>query len=202
MDVARSNQPGLGEHVRFLREFVRSPQWTGAVAPSSPALAEEMVSSAGLETASHAIEVGPGTGAITGHILAKLPSEGRLMLIERNPAFIDTLRERFPRADVAHDSVENVEEVLASRQAPRADCIISGLPWAAFPSELQDRMMNAVTAALADHGCFTTFAYVHGLALPAAQSFRALLNKRFRTVERSRIVWRNLPPALVYRCRK
>jgi phospholipid N-methyltransferase len=55
---------------------------------------------------------------------------------------------------------------------------------------------------LGDGGYFTTFAYLQGLLLPAGQRFKKLLNKSFRQVTVSRVIWANVPPAIVYRCKK
>ena len=51
-------------------------------------------------------------------------------------------------------------------------------------------------------GQFVTFAYLQGLLLPAGRRFRAKLKRSFSDVTKSKIVWRNLPPAFVYRCRR
>jgi len=40
------------------------------------------------------------------------------------------------------------------------------------------------------------------ISQPAGQRFRSLLNENFRSVEISPILWRNLPPAIVYHCQK
>jgi phospholipid N-methyltransferase len=82
----------------------------------------------------------------------------------------------------------------------KADYIVSGLPWANISPETQDRIMEAVVASLADGGIFTTFAYLHARWLPKARQFRRALEDRFAHVETSPVIWRNLPPAFVYRC--
>ena len=51
-------------------------------------------------------------------------------------------------------------------------------------------------------GQFATFAYVPGQALPAAHRLRRKLREVFSEVTTSRVVWRNTPPAFVYRCRR
>ena len=51
-------------------------------------------------------------------------------------------------------------------------------------------------------GQFATFAYLQGLLLPAGQRFKDKLAQSFSKVEKSPTVWRNLPPAFVYRCTK
>ena len=38
--------------------------------------------------------------------------------------------------------------------------------------------------------------------IPAGRRFRGQLNESFSHVESSPTVWRNLPPAFVYRCRR
>jgi phospholipid N-methyltransferase len=53
---------------------------------------------------------------------------------------------------------------------------------------------------LAPGGQFATFAYWQGMLLPAAWRFSRRLHRTFSSVQRSRTVWRNLPPAFVYRC--
>jgi phospholipid N-methyltransferase len=79
---------------------------------------------------------------------------------------------------------------------------VSGLPWAGFAATRQTRILDAVVASLRPGGWFTTFAYVHAAGWPPGRRFRRLLEARFSEVERSRVVWKNLPPAFVYRCRE
>ena len=68
-------------------------------------------------------------------------------------------------------------------------------------AEIQERILDKVTASLSPNGMFTTFTYVHAFWLPGARRFREWLERRFGQVCISRIVWKNSPPALVYRCR-
>jgi phospholipid N-methyltransferase len=78
--------------------------------------------------------------------------------------------------------------------------VLSGLPWASFPEELQLKLMDAVCEALAPKGVFATFAYLQGTLLPAGKRFGKTLESRFSEVRKSPVVWRNLPPAFVYKC--
>jgi phospholipid N-methyltransferase len=59
-------------------------------------------------------------------------------------------------------------------------------------------------AALAEvaTAVFTTFGYVHARWAPPAQRLLRMLRPRFEEVVISRTVWTNLPPALVYFCRR
>ena len=98
-------------------------------------------------------------------------------------------------------SAEQIQKYLAQHHRKKADYIISGLPWANMPINVQEAILSAVLAALAPEGMFTTFSYVHAFWLPRARRFRERLEHYFSDVKTSRIVWRNLPPAFVYRCR-
>ena len=60
------------------------------------------------------------------------------------------------------------------------------------------RLLGAVQDVLHPGGRFTTFAYVQGLLLPPARRFEKLLRAQFPQVRRTRVVWRNLPPAFAY----
>jgi phospholipid N-methyltransferase len=80
------------------------------------------------------------------------------------------------------------------------DAVVSGLPWASFPESLQIEILDSMMQVLRPGGQFATFAYLQGLLLPAAKRFRKQLDKYFSKIELSPTVWRNLPPAFVYRC--
>ena len=188
--------------VEFLSRFLRSPRSVGAVLPSGGKLAEAMLDSVDWDAARCVLEFGPGTGPFTRRVPDRLHAEGRFLAVERDPAFAARLRRELPHVDVACADVCEVDKELAARGLPPADAILCGLPWAAFPSELQTRLMAATVAALAGGGTFATFAYVQGTILPAGRRLRGLLEAHFSTVRTSRVVWRNAPPALVYRCEK
>jgi phospholipid N-methyltransferase len=185
--------------VRFLKEFVSKPQEIGAIAPSSPALARQVVGSVEWDRVQVAVEYGPGLGAITGEILTR--TEGKnFFVIELNQAYADRFRRKFPEVPLYRDSVANVAAIAAEHGVGAIDCVISGLPWAIFSDAVQDELLDATFQVLRDQGQFVTFAYMHGLALPAGRRFRKKLARRFREVDRSPVVWRNTPPAVVYHC--
>jgi len=186
----------------FLKEFCRNWQTIGAVAPSSPALAECMMEAAGVWQARRVLELGPGTGAFTKAIAGSMLPEASYLGIELNNSFVQQLRPRFPglRFECAGAQEYDFSQALAPGE--KFDVVISGLPWTAFPRGLQQAILNNVLPHLAPGGCFATFAYYGFHHLPSGRSFRALLHELTHGVDTTRVVWGNLPPAFVYIARK
>ena len=194
----------LANTFQFFRQFLAHPLSIGAVSPSSRYLAREMVSWFELDAAKLIVEFGPGTGAFTAEVLKQLRPLTRFFTIEQNADFAHHMRQSYPSVTTYCDSVANVgqlcvKEGVGSEQGS-VDGIICGLPWASFDNELQDELLTATVAALRPGGKFATFAYLQGTLLPAGMRFRRKLDERFANVGKSRVVWRNVPPAFIYRC--
>ena len=185
---------------RFLAEFIQKPLATGSLIPSSSYLAKTMIQQAGLKSADTVLEYGPGTGVFTPYILEQLGPHSKFAAIEINPRLAAVFRAAHPGVRLFEDSVENVRTICDSMQIEAVDCVISGLPWAFFSESMQIRILEEMIGVLRPGGKFVTFGYVQSLALPGARHFAGLLPTFFRTVSKSSIVWRNVPPAFVYRC--
>ena len=190
------------ERFHVLGEFVRRPTSVGAVAPSSWRLAELITDAAELDRASVVLEFGPGTGAFTEVILRKLNPGAKFFAIEANASFAAATRKRCPGVQVFHDSAVSVRTHLEACGETSCDCIVSGLPFSSFTPAQQDEMLAAVYDALTPGGRFVTFAYFGGLFWPLGRRFRSRLRALFSDVSASHIIWRNLPPAFVYRAVK
>ncbi|MEV4626209.1 SAM-dependent methyltransferase [Micromonospora sp. NPDC049523] len=190
------------EKLTFLTQFVRQPMSVGAIAPSSRALADKITAPVPRTGDPVVVELGPGTGSFTGEIQRRLGGRGHQLAIEINPDFAGALSRRYPAVDVISDDARKLRDLLAARGHHQADVIVSGLPWAAFNNDLQQNLLDAVADGLADDGAFTTFAYLFAIWTPPAQRLRTALRSRFEEVTLGRTVWGNLPPALVYHCRR
>ena len=186
----------------FLREFIASPTITGSIAPSSRHLARTIVEGLELRNAEAVLEYGPGTGIFTEFVLRELKPGAKFAAIELNSHFAETFKQRYPNVLLFQDSVTNVESLCDSAGVQSVDCIVSGLPWATFSESLQVECLDAMLRVLKPGGRFATFSYVHSQALTASRLFAKRLPQYFRTVSKSPIVWLNLPPAFVYRCRR
>jgi phospholipid N-methyltransferase len=190
----------VGERLGFLGAFLKHPGTVGAVGPSSRFLARAMVEGCPLRDADTVVELGPGTGAFTRAILEAIGPETTFFALELNPRFVRGLERRFPQATFYNDAAENILAYLERHEKRAASHILSGLPWASLPLTVQERTLEAIALALHPGGSFTTFGYAHARFLPNAVRFHRRLERCFSSVRRSGIVWRNLPPAWVFRC--
>jgi len=198
------NQLKPPSRARFLAQFIAKPGVIGAVAPSSRWLARAMVEGLDLSTAGAVVEFGPGSGAFTDEILTRIGPDTRFFAIERNAAMARQLRERHPLLHVVTGDAGEVV-ALAGEQGIKAgsvDCILSGLPWPSFSDGLRTRILEAAFAALRPGGELRTFGYHVGLTMRGAWHFRREARRVFSSVTISPVIWRNLPPAFVYCCRK
>ena len=186
----------------FFKNFVKTPTSIGAVCPTSPFLSKEMTQKIGLEEAKSVVELGPGTGAITPHIINALTSNTNFFAVELNTNFYNFFRKKYPYLKIYNEDASNLKSRLQREKLESIDAAISALPWTTLPSSVQDSLLDAIVEAL-NPGCyFTTIAYVTGIFTPSGIKFKRKLKKHFSHVGLSRLEWKNIPPAFVYRCRK
>ncbi|WP_097272374.1 methyltransferase domain-containing protein [Streptomyces sp. TLI_55] len=132
-------------------------------------------------------------------MLRRLAADDRLVAIELNPDLAEHLAATLDdeRFTVVHGAAAD----LADLAGGPVDAVVSGLPWTVMPTTDRNRTLDAVAAALAPSGRFTTFAYLHAAWTPPGRHLAAGLRERFTTVERGPVVWPNLPPAFVHLAR-
>lgn len=182
----------------FLKEFVRNWETTGAVAPSSPALARRIAEAAKIRDARRVLELGPGTGALTEAVAESLPSGSEYLGLELNETFVKRLAERFPRLRFEAVPAQEFDFNRWPGSGESFDAVVSGLPWTAFPESLQQAILDHVLPRLRPGGIFVTFAYTGFHLLPKGRCFRNLLESRCYKLTTTATVWGNLPPAFVY----
>lgn len=194
--VLRALQTG-GRGLRFVEAFIREPLVVGSLWPSSSSLSRAVVGSCDFKPGATVVELGPGTGAFTELLLKRLAGRGRLLALEISDTNVGVLRRRFAPCEIIHDSAEYLARYV---ERHGADCIISGLAWGTMAPAMQDRIFDAMLESLTRDGQFVAFGYIHAKWFPTSRRFRRRLLEHFPRVEATPIVWRNLPPAFVYRC--
>ncbi len=179
----------------FARNFLKHPRMVGAVLPSSRFLIERMLSKVDWKRTELVLEYGPGVGIFTSAILRRLRPDAKLVAIEMNPAFVAFLGRwvRDPRLVLVQGSAAIAEEMLASRNLPLANCIISCLPYAAMSAEDRDTILRTAHKVLRPGGAFISYHYTPAM-LPSLQSIFGQVCRDFEPL--------NIPPAWLFYCRK
>ena len=186
----------------FLAAWVRNPARMGAVVPSSSRLSARLAMVAPTQGSPVVVELGPGTGAVSELVSRRLPSSARHLAVELDPAMATYLATAHPGVEVINGDAAKLGSLLAERDVHGVDAVISGLPWSLFDRETQRAILGQVVTAIGETGVFATFAYPGGMPLPSARRFRETLHETFDEVVVTRTVWRNLPPAFCYLCRR
>ena len=191
----------------FAMEAVADFRTVGAVAPSSRYLTQAMLEPLSLERARVVVEVGPGTGAMTQALLNLIPFDATLLAFEVNSRFSRYLKSHIsdPRLVVINASAETLQKEIHGRGYECVDAVVSSLALGLMPDWKRRTFLGELGSLLGEAGVFTQYQYFHGLQMKNGQvkKFRLahLLQAYFSSVRR-RIIWRNLPPAFVFACRK
>ncbi|MGE5173834.1 MAG: class I SAM-dependent methyltransferase [Betaproteobacteria bacterium] len=188
-------------YLNFLKQYVRNGKEIGAIGPDSVACVNGLLKSVHFESAKLIVEFGAASGTVTREILQRKNPACSLICFEKNALFYDNLRKAFLGRNVfiVPDDVFDATHVLSSRFGiPKrsVDCIISTLPCSSM--RFAELLNKAVLPLLNEEGVFIQ--YMHTVSVLKGFRLRPILGRLFRRVE-SEIVFRNIPPALIYTCR-
>jgi phosphatidylethanolamine/phosphatidyl-N-methylethanolamine N-methyltransferase len=190
----------------FLAAAMRSPRDVGTLLPSGPELAQRLaavVSGAGQAGRPPVVvELGAGAGAVTAAIAREADHDAVVIAVEKDPGLAERLRSRELGVRVVTADAATLPSILADHGVDRADVIVSVLPWTLFGPQQQREFLAIFAAALQTDGVFTAAAYSLGYWTPAARRFRRELERVFGEVLPTRTIWRHLPPAMTYVCRR
>ena len=168
------------DYLTFFRQFRSRFETTGAIAPSSRFLASAMANPLKKRDPNkgpvRVLEIGPGTGAVTGSLVKYIREGDTFDLVELNEVFAATLDQRF-ESDPAWNRVRSNATVHVrplqefSIDKPY-DFIISGLPLNNFPAELVTEIADCYFKLLAPGGVLSYFEYMY------IRSIRKRLSKK------------------------
>jgi len=149
----------------FFRECRKNFAQTGALAPSSRALAQAMASYVSPGDAPRRIlEVGPGTGIFTEEIVRRMGPFDQLDVYEINPVFADLIEDRFtndPSFKIARGRLTlHRSDVLTLPRDTTYDLILSGLPLNNFEPGQVRAFMESFMSHLVPGGVLSYFEYV------------------------------------------
>ncbi len=181
----------------FLATWLRSPFAVGAVAPSSRALGKLMAAQIDPFASGIIVELGGGTGAVTKALLATGLSPKKLIIVERDEVFARLLAGKFPEVRVLRGDASRLDRLLRREGVTEVSRIVSSLPLLSMPRQVRLTIMVRAFAVLGAKGVFVQFTY--GLKSPLPE--QALLKSGIIAKSVGR-VWRNMPPATVWRFEK
>ncbi len=203
----------VGQHIRFLKEYVSEPNIVGAVAPSSQFLAAALCwPYQNHQRKCRVLEVGAGTGPITRYLGSILGPDDELDVCEIQPEFIKTLRQDIltqpdfaeavasKRVNLLTCPVQEIEGV------DKYDFVISGLPLTAFALRDVHDVFKVIRRCLKPEGVLSYFEYVGFRAMSSAfavgsrrkrvRHVSAYLNRKIRTHQIDcKTIFRNVMPA-------
>ena len=185
-----SRSAPLRDSLKFLGLALRNPREIGAVLPSSPALGRAMAAATTRSEGRPVLELGPGTGAVTGAILKAGVRPQKLVAVERTEELIPDLTRRYPGVHFIPGDAFRVGELL-QRSVPewrgQFGAVISSLPLLNFPESLRAQLLEQLAGWMHPEATLVQFSY----SLRRSQAFGKL-----REVS-SKVVWLNVPPARV-----
>ncbi|MGC1465213.1 MAG: methyltransferase [Pseudolabrys sp.] len=190
--VARVAKKGLrlDDEMRFIRSWIEKPLSTGAVMPSSRALARKMAAYVDRDACGPVIELGPGTGPVTEALVEHGIDPARLILVEFNPVFCRLLRSRYPAATVVQGDAYKLRRLLETYLREPAAAVVSGLPLVTKPLRTRLRLIADAMSLLTPGAPFVQFTYAMVAPIPKGLSSIS--------AEASELIWRNIPPARVW----
>jgi phosphatidylethanolamine/phosphatidyl-N-methylethanolamine N-methyltransferase len=180
----------LDDEMRFIRTWFENPLSTGAVMPSSKALARTMASYVDPQSTGPVIELGPGTGPVTEALVQRGVDPKRLILVEFDPDFCRLLRTRYPAATVVQGDAYRLKRLLSDTVRDPAAAMVSGLPLVTKPLRTRLRLISDALGLLAPGAPFIQFTYA--MVPPIPKGLSGISAKA------SDLIWLNLPPARVW----
>lgn len=179
---------------KFIKEFIKNPNYIGAVAPSGKHLAEKMIEDINFKESDCIVEYGPGTGVFTEKLIARKKEDTILLVFENNEEFYNELYHMYgykKNVIIINDGAENIKTYLKKYNIDKVDYIVSGLPFTVLPSNISDEILHNTREILFKSGVFVTFQY----SLVKKNFFKSYFNNI-----KVKKVMLNIPPAYVLKC--
>jgi phosphatidylethanolamine/phosphatidyl-N-methylethanolamine N-methyltransferase len=173
---------------------MRAPMRVGAIWPSGRHLGRALAAEVDLTVPGAVVELGAGTGNVTEALLEGGVPPDRLIAVELDPALARILRRRFPQIRVVEGDAGELARILGAEGVAQVAAVVSCLPLVSLPGPLVRRIVAEVFAVLAPAGRMVQFTYGTISPVPL-RHFRHLALEGRRT----RRIWRNVPPAAVWR---
>ncbi|MEP6947425.1 MAG: methyltransferase domain-containing protein [Acidobacteriota bacterium] len=185
----------MNENIQFLQAFLKNPLKVGAVAPSSPDLAAQMLQGIAPNEDNIVLELGVGTGAITKYLQEIIPNQESYLGIELDKAMVKRVGAKFSNMNIVAGSAADAYSIHQESGLGKVGFLVCCLPFVSLPKEVSEAVLSEIGRFM-DEGCtLRIFQYAHGYYLPPAIKLREFMRSRYGRSQRSPLVLKNLPPA-------
>lgn len=180
----------VGDELRFFRTWATSPLKMGAVSPSSRAFARMMIQHGRPDPEGYTLELGPGTGVVTGELIAAgIPPE-RIVSVEYEDHFAELLRERYPGVNVIRGDAFDLDSTLGDFRDTTFSAVMSCVPVVTLPEKRRIPYIEDLLDRCREGGNVTQLSYS---PVPPQKSVPGSF-----VVRGSKWVTFNLPPGRVW----
>lgn len=185
----------MNENIQFLQAFLKNPGKVGSITPSSPELAQRMISGIKPSEDKVVLELGVGTGAITKYLQEVVPDDSSYLGIELDRDLVRSLKRNYPEMQIVRGNALDAVEIHAKSGLGKVGYIICCLPFVSLPNEVGEKILLEADKFMQQGCTFRTFQYAHGYYFPSAIKLREFMRDRYGKSKRSRLVVKNVPPA-------
>jgi phospholipid N-methyltransferase len=185
----------MNENIEFLQAFLKNPAKVGAIAPSSPELAQKMIENIAPNENNIILELGVGTGAITKFLQEIVPNKESYLGIELDRDLVKNLKKNYPGLKIVRGNACDVFSIHQKSGLGKVGFIICCLPFVSIPNDVGEKILLQVDKFM-EKGCtFRTFQYAHGYYFPSAIKLREHMRDRYGKAQKSPLIMKNMPPA-------
>jgi phosphatidylethanolamine/phosphatidyl-N-methylethanolamine N-methyltransferase len=185
----------MNEHIQFLQAFLKNPLHVGAITPSSPDLALQMIEDIEPTEQNIVVELGVGTGSFTKPISQIVSDDKSYLGVEISRDFVKALKKEYPNLKFVCGNATNLHKLHEKSGLGKVGYIISGIPFVTLPNEVGDEILVEISKFM-EQGCmFRTFQYAHGYYMPSAVKLRKFMRGRYGKAKKSPLIVKNVPPA-------
>lgn len=185
----------MNENLQFLQAFLKNPLKVGAVAPSSPELAAEMLQGVQPDENNIVLELGVGTGAITKYLQQIIPNNESYLGIELDTELVRRAGSKFPDMNIVAGSAADAYAIHKDSGLGKVGYLVCCLPFVSLPKEVSHAVFAEIEKFMNEGCTLRIFQYAHGYYLPPAIKLRGFMRDRYGRSKRSPLVLKNLPPA-------
>ncbi len=173
------------------RRWLQNPKGVATVAPSGPALADRMASLVPPGPGA-VVEIGPGTGAITGG-LVRAGLGPQVWALEMDPVLARLFRHAHPEIPLIEGDATRLTTLLAQDGIHSVKAIVSSLGLLSMPSPVVSAIADAFAAALPPDAPWIQYSYGRKSPVPP----EILARHGWKATPHGTVL-ANLPPARVW----